>query len=323
MSVLRTRCVFILAVTVAQAFMPRGHAELINGIAAVVHDAVVTREELAALNEQTYGVLRRQYGGQPDVFDKKLAEMERENLDTLISRQLVLHEFKTAGYNLPESVLDDIVQQRIRAQPVDRVRLIKTLEAQGMTFEKYRQRIRDDFIVEALRGKNVSQGLIISPHKVEAYYLAHRDDPEYKVEDQIKLQMIVLNKSSDPAAPQAEKMAAEILSKLNEGASFEEMARNYNQGSQHNGDQGWVERSFFRKELADAAFALKPGQHSGVVDTVEACYLLRVQDARPAHTRPLSEMRDQIEQNLLLAEQKRLEKEWVDRLKKKTFVQYH
>jgi len=33
-------------------------------------------------------------------------------------------------------------------------------------------------------------------------------------------------------------------------------------------------------------------------------------------------MRDQIEKDLLTQEQNRLEKEWMDRLKKKTFVRY-
>ena len=45
-----------------------------------------------------------------------------------------------------------------------------------------------------MRSKNVSQEIVISPYKIENYYLAHQDD--FKVGDQIKLRMIVLNKSS-------------------------------------------------------------------------------------------------------------------------------
>ena len=57
------------------------------------------------------------------------------------------------------------------------------------------------------------------------------------------------------------------------------MASVYSQGSQHNqgGDWGWVERSVFRKELADVAFTLKPGQVSDVIDTPQACYLMLVE----------------------------------------------
>ncbi len=50
--------------------------------------------------------------------------------------------------------------------------------------------------------------------------------------------------------------------------------------------------------------------------------LLLVEEKRPAHYKPLVEVRDQIEKDLLTQEQNRLEKEWMDRLKKKTFVRY-
>src|SRR5260370_1807304 len=112
------------------------------------------------------------------------------------------------------------------------MRVEKTLEAQGMTYEKFREQIRDQIIVEALRQKNVSSEIIISPHKVETYYLAHKD--EYKVEDEVKLRMIVLTNG-----PSSKKMGKEILSKLNEGATFVEMANVYSQDSKPGGDWGW------------------------------------------------------------------------------------
>jgi parvulin-like peptidyl-prolyl isomerase len=84
----------------------------------------------------------------------------------------------------------------------------------------------------------------------------------------------------------------------------------------------WFERSGLRKELADAVAGLKPGQHSGVVETPESYYLLQVDEAEPAHLRPIGEVREQIERSLVLEERSRLEKQWIDRLKKKTFVRY-
>jgi len=171
-----------------------------------------------------------------------------------------------------------------------------------------------------MREKYISSGIIISPHKVETYYLAHRDD--YKVEDEVKLRMIILDRSSDTNAPDNKELAKEILRKLDEGASFAEMAKIYSQGSQRaqGGDWDWVERSVLRKELADVAFSLKPGQRSGIIETPSAYYLMLVEDSKTAHCKPLVEVRDQIEHTLVLDEQKRLEKQWIDRLRKKTFV---
>jgi parvulin-like peptidyl-prolyl isomerase len=315
-------CAILVGAVALGGSVVRARAELVNAIEAVVHDSVITRDEVEILNEQTLDVLGRQFRSQPEVFQKKMIEMRRENLDKLTDRQLILHDFKTAGYSLPESVIDELVQERIKSRYGDRMKLIKTLEAEGMTYEKFRQQVRENFIVEALRSKNIAQEIIISPHKVEVYYLAHRDD--FKVEDEVKLRMIVLNKSGGTNSPQTTKLAEEILAKIKEGASFEEMAKLYSQGSQRSqgGEWDWVERSVLRKELADVAFSLKPGERSGVIETPEACYLMLVEDTRLAHARPLTEVRAQIEKTLLLAEQKRLEKQWIDRLRKKTFVRY-
>jgi parvulin-like peptidyl-prolyl isomerase len=295
-------------------------AELANGIRAIVHDSIVTYEDVLELSTQTEDVLRRQYAGQPELFDAKMREADKENLDKLLANELILHEFQTAGYNLPESLIDDAVQEQIKARFGDRATATKTLQARGITYEKFRQQVRERIIIQAMREKNISSGIIISPHKVETYYLAHKND--FKVEDEVKLRMIVLNRSTDTNAPDAKELASEILRKLEEGASFTEMAKVYSQGSQRaqGGDWDWVERSVLRKELADVAFALKPGQRSGIIETPEAYYLMLVEDSKTSHCKPLVEVRDQIEHTLTLEEQKRLEKQWIDRLRKKTFV---
>ena len=79
---------------------------------------------------------------------------------------------------------------------------------------------------------------------------------------------------------------------------------------------------FLRKELADVAFSVKAGERSPIVETPDACYLMLVEEKRPAHVKPLGEVREQIERDLLSEERKRLEKQWTERLKKKTFVTY-
>ena len=313
-------CILLAVGTLFWSTRP-ARADLVNAIEAIVDDAVITYLEVKARNDQGEDTLIRVYRNEPAQLQKKLVEMQRENLDEMVKRQLILHEFKTAGYSLPESVLNDLVAESIKADFGDRATLTKTLEARGMTIDRYRQQIRERFIVAQLRLKNISQEIIISPHKVEFYYQAHRED--FKVEDEVRLRMIVLNKSSDPSAPQARQLAEEILRTLKEGASFAEMATIHSEdpaSRSQGGDRGWVEKSVLRKELRDAAFSLKPGELSEVIETPKECYLLQVEDVRTSHFKPLSEVRQQIEADLLSSERSRIEKQWIERLKKKTFV---
>ncbi len=311
---------FIPILAAAFCFNLPLHAELVDGIKAVVNSGVVTYAEVEDFAAPAAQALRREYAGEPNVFQQKLGDALNDGLEQLVERQLILHDFDVEGYKLPDTVVDELVQERIRERFGDRITLMKTLQAQGETFEKFRREVRDQYIVSALRAKNISpEKIIISPYKVETYYLAHQDD--FKVEDEIKLRMIVLNKTSGDDTNTA-RLAGEILAKIKEGATFQEMASVYSQDSQRSqgGDWGWVERSVLRKELADTAFTLKPGQVSGVIETPEACYLMLVEQARPAHVKPLSEVRDDVEVTLRTQEQKQLEQQWIAQLKKKAFI---
>jgi peptidyl-prolyl cis-trans isomerase SurA len=297
-------------------------AELADGVKAVVNDTVITFSQVQILIAPTLDTLQQQYAGQPEAFQQKLNDLLRDGLEQLVERQLILRSFVTEGYQLPDSVVDEEVQKRIRDRfGGDRITFMKTLQAQGETFDQYRKEIREQYIVSALRSKNVSQEIVVSPYNVETYYLAHQD--EFKVQDEIKLRMIVLNKSSSDDTNTV-KLAREILTKIQEGVAFTEMASVYSQGSQQHqgGDWGWVERSVLRKDLADAAFVLKPGQVSDVIDTPDSIYIMLVEQIRPAQIKPLGDVRDDIEKNLRTQEQARLEKQWIDSLKKKTFVRY-
>jgi len=296
-------------------------ADLADGVKAVVNDTAITLSQVEEFTMPVMETLQRQYAGQPAVLRQKYDETLRDSLEQLVERQLILHAFDVEGYHLPDNFADQLVQDRIRDRFGNRTALMKTLQAQGGTIEQFRKELLDQYIVQALRSKNVSQEVVISPYKVENYYLNHQDN--FKIEDQIKLRMIVLDKTSDDDT-NAVSLAREIEGKIKEGATFEEMASLYSQGSQQHagGDWGWIERSVLSKELADAAFALKPGQISDPVVTPESVYLMLVEQVRPSHVKPLGEVRGDIEKTIRVQEQARLEKQWIDGLKKKTFIRY-
>ncbi len=296
-------------------------AELADGVKAVVNDSAITYSQVEEYTMPVMETLQRQYAGQPDMMRQKYDDTMRDGLEQLVERQLILHAFEVEGYHLPDNFADQLVDERIRDRFGNRTALMKTLQAQGGTIEQFRKELLEQYIVQALRSKNVAQEIVISPYKVENYYLGHQDS--FKMEDQIKLRMIVLNKTS-PDDTNALSLAHEIEGKIKEGATFQEMASLYSQGSQQHeaGDWGWVERSVLSKELADAAFALKPGQISDPVITPDSVYLMLVEQVHPSHVKPLGDVRDEIEKTLRVQEQARLEKQWIDGLKKKTFIRY-
>ena len=295
---------------------------LINGIVAMVNDKVITREDIEAAVVQDEELLMRQYGRNPQVLRQKREDLRRDQLELLVENVLILHEFETAGFKIPESIIEEHIKSTIRRRYRDRLTFLKTLQSRGLTSESYRQQVRDEFIIRIMTMRNVSSSILISPYKIETYYRQHLD--EFKVDDQVKLRMIKLAFKPDRDAEATRRLAADIVTKLDGGASFKEMATTYSDGSQRaeGGEWPWTEPSKLNAKLAPIAEALQPGQRSEVIELSDGYYLMLVEDKSAAHTKILSEVRDEIEKNLQLQEEQRLRKQWIDRLKAKSFVKY-
>jgi parvulin-like peptidyl-prolyl isomerase len=299
--------------------------QVLNGLMVIVDNEVITMKDVMQSVAPAVEVLMRTYGNQPDVLRQKIQEARRDALELLVERKLILHEFERSGFNLPETVVDERIKERIRERyGGDRAKLTKTLQSQGLTYEAFRKSIREEFIIGAMTHKEVRSPseIVVSPHKIEKYYAENLD--KFRIKDQIKLRAIMLNGGQTRPAAAAHRLAGEILARLRDGAAFAEMARVYSEDTYRTqgGDRGWIERGDLRRELAEAAFGLKPGQPSDVIEVGDTFWILLVEDAKANQVRTLPEVRDEIVSTLQAEEQTRLRREWIQRLKAKSFVRY-
>jgi peptidyl-prolyl cis-trans isomerase SurA len=313
----------LIALTCALLFAGGASAQKVvsDGVAVIVNDSIITYYDVQRHIQDMVDLLASQYGHQRDVMRQKIDEVRQEGTEQLVERKLVLHEYKTAGYNYPEAIIEDTIQERVKQKWRDRATLLQGLHAQGITYEAWKQQQREEILVIAMQQLKVPRDVLISPQRILDYYETNKTN--YAVGEQVHLRMIVLNKPpSDSGA--AKQLAEEILRKVKEGAQFSEMAKIHSDGPQRNngGDAGWSERETLRKELADAAFALKTGETSGVIDLPDSVWLLKVEEKRAARVRPLSEVRDEIERTLRINEASRVQRKWLSRLKEKAFVRY-
>ncbi|HYT60615.1 MAG TPA: peptidyl-prolyl cis-trans isomerase [Haliangiales bacterium] len=296
----------------------------VNGIAVKVNATVITFQEIDdELDDNSLRLLRLRYDRQPEAFQQQVEKLKRDKVQLLVERQLILDEFKTAGYKMTESYVDEEVKRRIRNQFGDRVRMIKSLEHEGVSYEAFRQRLREDFIVHAMEYKNIgSEKIIVSPHKIETYYAQNPD--KFKVEDEVKLRMIFLANKPDRDAEATKQKAREVLAEIKGGADFAEKARSHSDGSQGSEGGLWppVDRKTLREDLAKVAFSLKPGETSDVLERDDGCYLMKVEEFHAAHIKALNEVRPEIEKTLDTEERQRLRKDWIERLKTKAFISY-
>ncbi len=317
------RRIFLIGIALLGASLNAPAAEthvVRNGIAAKVNDKIITQEQVRA-EMDTW--LRGQIGRVPEeALKREYIKRSKAYTDNLVEHELVLHDYYVSGYHLPESVVEEQIQRRIREQYGDRMTLAKSLRAKGGTIDKFKTNVREQIIVDQMFHIKVSSDIIVSPQKIRDYYQGHQDD--YQVEEQVRLSQIYINQLADSPPDRARVMAGEILLKLDDGASFEEMARIYSEGvhAVKGGDRGWVEKSMLPETLAAVAFTLKKGARSGVIAINDACLIMKVEDIRGKSVKPLPEVADDIERALIGENRTRLHRQYINRLKTRQYIKY-
>ncbi|MDQ6624475.1 MAG: peptidylprolyl isomerase [Verrucomicrobiota bacterium] len=297
-----------------------GPPEVIDGIAAVVNGEVITYSQVRAVVGPRERLLRQQYRGEE--LQKKVKEVRDSALQDLIDRQLIVQQFNEEKLSLPEYFVDQRMNDIIRDSfGGDRNAFVKTLQAQNYSLSQFRQEEYNKIIVAAMRGKNVKANTSTSPTKVEEYYRHHRD--EFTSKEEVKLRMIMIpSRALEGNAASQKGLAEEILGKLAGGADFERMAQMYSEDSTRDtgGDWGWVGRKTLAPELEKVAFNLPLKKISRIVELGGNFYILRVDEKRGGETKPLAQVRDEIEKKLNQEEAQRLQENWLAGLRQKATI---
>ncbi len=292
-----------------------------NGIVAEVNDKIITRQMVIDAMRREADLLRRQYARQPQLYGQKYTQLQAYTLEALIRRELVLHEYQEKDYKLPESIIEQRILEDIRAEYGNRVTLIKSLQQSDMTYEEFARLQREKIIQMVMRGQFISKAnIVISPRQIEEYYVANKDKFRSGVE--IRLRIIFLDAKKHGDAEDTRKLADEIHRVLQTGDSFAGVASIYSDQNRATGGlrEEWIQRGILAPALEKAAFALGQGQFSPVVATPQGCFILRCEEISQAKLKSLAEVRGQIEQTLLEAEQQAREDKWFERLKRKSHV---
>jgi parvulin-like peptidyl-prolyl isomerase len=182
-------------------------ADIVDGVVAIVNDKVITYSEVMDLVQPVDRELRRTYSGQE--LEEQRRKAQRDALDSLIERALIIQEFNTKGYKLPDTVVEQRINDIIANEyGGNRAAFTKTLEAENLTLSQFREKERERVIVQAMRSHKTQQTIVASPYRIETYYHEHIED--FKVGDQIKLRMIFIKRGepvvtgttvSEPAPP--------------------------------------------------------------------------------------------------------------------------
>ena len=222
-------------------------------------------------------------------------------LDDMIGYKLLVQEAKTRKIAVPDAEVEAQIAQ-IRSQFPNQQQFEQALVAQKTTLEAVRNDARSEMSVEKLVEGEIAAKVAVKPEAVTDFYQKNQDKFQQGPRVRASHILITVPQGADAAAKQQAKTKAEgILKDLKAGKDFAAAAKENSQdpGSAVNGgDLGFFEQGQMVPPFEQAAFALKPGEMSELVESQFGYHIIKVAEKQGQRVVPLDEAKGQIEQYL-------------------------
>ncbi len=287
----------------------------LDGLAAKVNDDVITIDEVASEMRHTGALMAT------GDFSKAYSNA----VESVINRRLILRAAAERKLEMQEWIVDNRVREIVKDNfGGDMNKLQSSLAQSRVALPDWRNQIRDEMIVQAMRFQLVEKNAEASPAAMEREYKLHPE--RYHMKAQTSVSVILLRPPADDKMPSVEKRAREVLDRLAKGESFVSLAKTFSSDS-HAKDGGlWKNvkpEEAFRPEIAAAIKKLRVGQTSPLLNLDGWGFIVRKIEETKDQTRSFAEAYNDIAANVKKQEMEVLYKEWIARLRADAFIKIY
>ena len=268
-----------------------------DGKAAVVNGTVITQEDL----DRELGVVRQRLLSDGKVLNEsQLLETKKRVLEGLINVELLYQEAQMQGAKVSDEAINKqlgTVKSRFPNEDEFKSSLIKM----NLTEAELITQIKRALTVQQFIDKKFVQKVTVSDKETRAYYDANQ--AAFKQPEQVKASHILIKvgpQADEPQKAAARKKIEEIQQKVQKGEDFAVLAKEFSEGpsSTKGGDLGYFRKGQMMKPFEDAAFALKPGEVSDIVETSFGYHLIKLADKKPESTIAYEDIKAKIQEYL-------------------------
>ena len=261
---------------------------LIDTIAAVVEDSVITENELL----QRMAVIRAQAGDQAqfpsdDIFTEQV-------LNRMISERLQMTWGERRGIEVDQPSLDRAMQGLAERNRMTLEEFRQTLVKQRIDYIAFRDQVRTEMFIGQVRRRAVESKIQISDQEINEFLEQQKNNPTIDLEYRIAHILIQLPLDPTPEQlKQAQTKINEVEQLAQRGDSFTQLAISYSQSQDalEGGDLGWRNRNQLPAIFADQLGDMTAGDLSKVVRTPSGLHLFKIIDTRGNETVMIAQMR--------------------------------
>ena len=226
----------------------------------------------------------------------RLGELREKAVDQAIGARLLIEHVEKLDLRVSAADIDAEVAKVVE-QIGGRENFEMALKQQGISEENFRKELEKGARVNALVNRVCSTVAEPTEEDVTAYYEAHKD--EFVTEPQVLCQHILV-KSEEKDLPEAKAAAFEKIRAIRErivaGANFAEEAKAHSDcpSGAEGGSLGWFKPGMMVPEFDKAAFSMKKGEVSDIVQTQFGYHIIYKTDEKTGGAQTLVDVHDQI-----------------------------
>lgn len=240
-----------------------------------------------------------------------------EVLATINGDKITIDEFNKELDRIPMNMKMVVATQSGKKNYLERLivkrLLLKEAAKENIESDKeFQDRLKDikeQLLLEALLKKKINTAAQITDEELKRYYEKNKEN--FKKDKEINTRHILLKTEED---------ARQMLSRLQNGEDFVELAKQYSadpSAATTGGEIGFHPKGSLLPEYEKAAFSLnKVGDISGIVKTRLGYHIIKLEGVRPPSYASFDEVKEFIRQKMLQERQAELIENYINELKK-------
>jgi peptidyl-prolyl cis-trans isomerase C len=298
----------------------------VDGVAVTVNGRDITENQLEAEIEKMVT------GRPPAYLEKNREQIRRQVLDGMIALSLVEEKIKAANIVVTEEEVLARIKEIAAQQKLSLDEYKAMLQTRGMNFDEWKQQMRFELIIQFQKLIEAEMGDQLNVTETDANNFYSANIKQFQVPEQVRASHILIqpdtaDPNTDPNEAKAKALAKaqDLLKQIKEDADFAELAKATGgyPSAPRGGDLGFRPRgggwdAVFEK----AAFELKIGQTSDVVETQFGYHIIMVTDRKEASVTTFEQAKDNIIKMLKQQKQRPLNTKYIESLKAQAKIVY-
>lgn len=254
------------------------NAELLERIVAVVEDDVILDRELTIESNNIVQKLKANNVMIPPTFILRKQVLERLIVDKL-QQQLAAR----SGIRVSDEMLRSSVTEIARNNGLSVDAFRKELENQGIGFQNFEEKIRNEIIVNQLRAREIGGRIKVTDREVNHYLETKGDMSEEKVQYLLGHILISIPEAASSSVIQtAKEKADKVIAELRAGADFKQTAVAVSDGGNalNGGDLGWRKIGQIPTLFVESVVKMQQGAIAEAIRSPSGFHIIKIMESK-------------------------------------------